>query len=203
MERSAWLHEKIRLKKGQPIPAHMNFFRCFGGLSFSIILLQLFTGVFMLFYYTPEPEEALKSIDYMSNEVTFGWLFRNMHRWASVILLATVFSHMVMVFYFKAYRSPREFNWTSGVIQLLVVFLFIVTGIVLPWDWRAYWSFAIWMDYIGTWPMIGEYIVDFILNFFTINIGYFIHILILPVTLFLLLYFHFKMVKRHGISAPL
>jgi len=200
---SIWLRERIRLKKSKPIPAHMNFFRCFGGLSFSIILLQLVTGIFMLFFYDPEPQEALKSIDYMSNEVVFGWLSRNMHRWASVILLAMVFSHMFIVFYLKAYRSPRELNWLSGVVQLLVVFLFIITGIILPWDWRAYWSFSLWIDYIETWPLIGEYFSHLILNSFSINIGYYIHILILPITLASLLHLHFKMVRKHGISEPL
>jgi menaquinol-cytochrome c reductase cytochrome b subunit len=200
---SIWLRERIRLKKSMPIPAHMSFFRCFGGLSFSIILLQLGTGIFMLFFYSPEPQEALKSIDYMSNEVVFGGIFRNMHRWASVILLAMVFSHMTMVFYFKAYRSPREFNWLSGVVQLLVVFLFIITGIILPWDWRAYWSFALWMDYIETWPLIGEYFSHLILDGFSINVGYYIHVLILPIILAALLNFHFRMVRKHGISEPL
>jgi len=200
---STWLQERIRLKKAQAVPAHMNFFRCFGGLSFFLILLQLFTGIFVLFFYTPEPEKALESINYMSNEVAFGWLIRNMHRWSSVILLAMVFSHMVMVFYYKAYRSPRELNWISGVTQLLIVFLFIATGIILPWDWRAYWAFSLWIDYIGTWSLIGEYFSNLILDTFTIKIGYFIHILILPVVLFVLLYFHFKMVRRHGISGPL
>ena len=181
----------------------MNFFRCFGGLSFAIILLQLGTGIFMLFFYNPEPQEALNSIDRMSNEVVLGGLFRNMHRWASVILLAMVFSHMIVVFYFKAYRSPREFNWLSGVVQLLLVFLFVVTGIILPWDWRAYWAFTLWMDYIETWPLFGEYFRNIILDNFSLNIGYFVHILILPITLAFLLYFHFKMVRKHGISEPL
>jgi quinol-cytochrome oxidoreductase complex cytochrome b subunit len=200
---SAWVRERIRLKKSKPIPAHMTFFHCFGGLSFSVILLQLGTGIFMLFFYNPEPQEALKSIDYMSNEVVFGGLFRNVHRWASVILLAMVFSHMTIVFYYKAYRSPRELTWISGVVQLLVVFLFIITGIILPWDWRAYWAFALWMDYIETWPLIGEYFSHIILDGFSINIGYFIHILMLPVTLAVLLYLHFRMVRKHGISEPL
>lgn len=199
----SWAQEKIRLKKTMPIPAHMNFFRCFGGLSFSIILLQLCTGIFMLFFYSPEPLEALKSIDHMSSEVIFGGVIRNMHRWASVMLLAMVFTHMVIVFYFKAYRSPRELNWISGVAQLLLVFLFIVTGIILPWDWRAYWAFSLWVDYVETWPLIGDYFKHFILDNFSINIGYFIHILILPITIALLLYFHFKMVRKHGITGPL
>lgn len=204
-----WLDERtgikewVRLKKGLPIPAHVNLFYCFGGLSLFIILLQVITGVFMLFFYIPKPEEALKSIEYMSNEVILGWLVRNMHRWGATILLATIFSHMVMVFYTRAFRKPREFNWFTGVFQFLTVFLLLLTGLLLPWDWRSYWSFAIWLDYLGTWPFIGEYLRDLILDTFTINRSFVTHIWILPVFLFILLYFHFRMVKRHGISEPL
>ncbi len=82
--------------------------------SLFLILIQLVSGVFMLFFYTPEPDKALQSIEYLSNEVTLGWLFRNMHRWVSSLLLATVFSHMVIVFYLKAYQSPRQLTWLSG-----------------------------------------------------------------------------------------
>ncbi len=198
-----WIKERIRLKKGKPIPAHVNFFYCFGGISLFLIILQLVSGVFMLFFYTPEPDKALLSIAHLSNEVPLGWLFRNMHRWTSTLLLATVFSHMVIVFYLKAYQSPRKFTWWSGVSQLLMVFLLVVTGLILPWDWRSYWSFAIWMDYIGTWTIGGESLKAVLLDTFTLNAAYFIHILAIPLILAVFLSFHFKMVRRYGISKPL
>lgn len=188
---------------GKPIPSHVNFFYCFGGISLFLILIQLVSGVFMLFFYTPEPDKALQSIAYLSNEVNLGWLFRNMHRWISSLLLATVFSHMVIVFYLKAYQSPRQFTWLTGFSQLLLVFLMVVTGIILPWDWRSYWSFAIWMDYIGTWTVGGEFIKAAILDTFTLNAAYYIHILLIPLILAAFLFFHFKMVRRYGISKPL
>jgi len=198
-----WIKERIRLKKGKPIPAHVNFFYCFGGFSLFLILLQLVSGVFMLFFYTPEPDKALQSIAYLSNEVTLGWLFRNMHRWISSLLLATVFSHMVIVFYLKAYQSPRQFTWLTGVSQLLLVFLLVVTGIILPWDWRSYWSFAIWMDYVGTWTIGGESLKAVMLDTFTLNAAYYTHVLLIPLILAVFLSFHFKMVRRYGISEPL
>ena len=198
-----WVKERIRLKKGKPIPAHVNFFYCFGGFSLFLILLQLVSGVFMLFFYTPDPDKALLSIAYLSNEVTLGWLFRNMHRWISSLLLATVFSHMVIVFYLKAYQSPRQLTWVSGVSQLLMVFLMVVTGLILPWDWRSYWSFAIWMDYVGTWTVSGESIKAAMLDTFTLNAAYYTHILLIPLILAAFLFFHFKMVRRFGISEPL
>ncbi len=200
---ASWFREWWRKKKGKPIPSHVTFFHCFGGLSFSLIILQLVTGVFMLFYYTPEPDKALYSIEQMSNEVTLGWLVRNLHRWTSTILLATVFSHMVIVFFYKAYRSPREFTWVTGVLQLFLVFLLVVTGIMLPWDWRAYWSFAIWIDYIETWSVFGESLKNILLDTFSLNVVYWTHILGIPLLLAGMLFFHFKMVRRHGISEPL
>lgn len=198
-----WIRERIRLKKGKPIPAHVNFFYCFGGFSLFLILLQLVSGGFMLFFYTPEPTKALQSIAHLSNEVTLGWLFRNMHRWTSTLLVATVFSHMVIVFYLKAYQSPRQFTWLTGVSQLLMVFLMVATGIILPWDWRSYWSFALWMDYVGTWTIGGESLKSVMLDTFTLNAAYYTHILAIPLILATILFFHFKMVRRYGISGPL
>ena len=200
---ASWIREQIRLKKQKPIPSHVNFFYCFGGFSLFLIILQLITGIFMLFFYTPEPDKALQSIEYMSNEVTLGWLFRNMHRWTSTLLLATVFSHMIIVFYLKSYQSPREFTWLSGVVQLLLVFLLVVTGIILPWDWRAYWSFAIWMDYIDTWAIFGSSFKELLLSAFTLNAAFYTHVLAIPLILAGMLFFHFKMVRRYGISEPL
>jgi cytochrome b6 len=196
------IREQIRLKKGKPIPSHVNFFYCFGGLSLFLILLQLASGVFMLFFYTPEPGKALQSIAQMSNEIPLGWLFRNLHRWTSTLLLATVLTHMFVVFSLKAFQSPRQFTWLSGVLQLLLVFSLVVTGIILPWDWMSYWSFAIWMDYIGTWAG-GEAIRNALLDSFTLNVAYFVHILAIPLVLAASLVFHFRMVRRYGISAPL
>ncbi len=204
-----WLEQRTGLvtwrknKGDQAIPAHMGFLRCFGGISLLFIILQVISGTFMLFHYQPQPQEALRSIEQMSNEVPFGALFRNLHRWGATLLMATIFSHMVSVGFQKAYRNPRELNWVSGVLQLIVVFLLLATGLLLPWDWRSYWSFALWVDYLETWPLIGGWLKEALLDNFTINRGFVIHILVLPLVLLILLRFHFGMVRRHGIAEPL
>ena len=205
---SDWLDARTGIKqwwnakRAQAVPGH-SFFFCFGGISLLIIILQVISGVFMLFFYTPDPKEALNSLDLMSNEVPFGWLARNMHRWGATLLLATVFTHLVTVFYRKAYRNPRELNWISGVLQFFVVFMFVLSGIILPWDWRAYWSYAIWVDYVASWPLVGEFTMNFVLDTFTIYRSFITHVVILPLILFALLAFHFRMVRKHGISEPL
>lgn len=209
MKPSDWFDERsgligwLKRKKELPIPAHMSFFHCFGGISFTIIILQLITGLFMTFFYIPKPEDAFNSILRFSNEVPLGWLMRNMHRWGSTLLIATLITHITAVFYYKAYQRPRELNWLSGFVLLLVVFLFSVTGTILPWNWRGYWVLVIWTDYVGTWPVVGEILKDPILSSFSVSRSFVTHILLLPMITAILLTFHFKMVKRHGISGPL
>jgi len=198
-----WIREQIRAKKGKPIPAHVNYFYCFGGISLFLIAIQVFTGVIMLFFYTAEPTKAFNSILFLGTKVPLGWLLRDMHRWTSTLLLATIFTHMCIVFYLKAYQSPRQFTWLSGVFQFLMVFMMLVTGIVLPWNWRSYWSFAIWMDYVGSWTIGGVALKNLFLDTFTLRWDYYTHILIIPLIIAMSLLFHFKMIKRYGITEPL
>lgn len=204
-----WLEQRTGIKtywekkKALLIPDHVTFFYCFGGISLTIIILQLLTGIFMTFFYVPKPEEAFNSVLKMSNEIPLGWLMRNMHRWGATILIAAVITHMFNVFYHKAYQRPREFNWLSGFTMFLVVFLFSITGVILPWNWRSYWVLIMWTDYVGTWPVIGKFLKDPLIAYFSVSRSFIIHILLLPIISAVFLTFHFKMVKRHGISGPL
>ena len=59
------------------------------------------------------------------------------------------------------------------------------------------------MDYIGTWMIGGESLKAVLLDAFTLNAAYIIHILAIPLILAVLLSFHFRMVRRYGISKPL
>ena len=204
-----WLDDRTGVKKfiteklEYPIPDHVTIFYCFGGLSFFIILLQVISGFMMLFYYNPTPEKALESVNYISDQVPYGWLVRNMHRWGATLLLAMILLHITSVFLHRAFRRPRELNWVSGLSMFGVVMLFSVTGVILPWDWRSYWNLSLWADYVGTWPFIGNTMKDIMLMYFAVGRSFVIHIWLLPLISILLLWFHFKMVRRHGISGPL
>ena len=45
--------------------------------------------------------------------------------------------HMLRVFLFGGYKRPRELTWMIGLISLLVILAFGLTGYLLPWDQRA------------------------------------------------------------------
>jgi len=140
-----WLEERVGIKTywGKKrvllIPDHVTFFYCFGGISLTILIMQLVSGLFMTLFYIPKQEEAFNSVLRMSSEIPFGGFTRNIHRWGATLLIATVITHMFNVFYHKAYQKPMELNWLSGFIMFIVVFIFSITGVILPWDWRSYW----------------------------------------------------------------
>ena len=69
-------------------------------------------------YYKPDPDKAYASIQYITNDLTLGWLVRGMHRWGASVFIILMFLHMGRVFLFGAYKYPRELNWIVGAVLL-------------------------------------------------------------------------------------
>lgn len=75
------------------VPPHVNIFYCLGGITFTCFIIQVATGFAMTFYYRPTVTEAFFSVEYIMNEVNFGWLIRSIHRWsASMMVLMMIFA---------------------------------------------------------------------------------------------------------------
>jgi cytochrome b6 len=74
------------------VPPHVNIFYCLGGITFTCFIIQVATGFAMTFYYRPTVTEAFISVQYIMNEVNFGWLIRSIHRWsASMMVLMMIY----------------------------------------------------------------------------------------------------------------
>ncbi len=94
-----------------------------GGITFLLFLVLTITGVILMFYYRPAAEYAYDDMKYLMNDVAFGPLIRNMHRWAAHAMVITVMLHMFRVFLTGSYKPPRQFNWVVGVILLILTLL--------------------------------------------------------------------------------
>ena len=198
-----------------PVPDHANPLKrrmaliyCFGGISFLIIALQILTGMFLMFYYVPAPDHAYASVMYIKKEVLFGGFVQNLHRIGASAVVVMVFLHMLRVYFTKAYKNPRELNWVVGVCLLFVVVGFGFTGYLLPWDQRAYWATTVGLNIVETIPWAGGFLADALragseVGMLTLVRFFVIHVMVLPAILVLLLFAHFFMVRRQGISHPL
>ena len=101
-----------------------------GGITFYLFIVLTFTGVLLMFYYHPTKVQAFRDILYLENDVPFGKLLRNMHRWAAHLMIIAVWLHMFRVFMTGSYKRPREFNWCVGVLLMVLTMLLSLHGIL-------------------------------------------------------------------------
>ncbi|MBN2059561.1 MAG: cytochrome b N-terminal domain-containing protein [Deltaproteobacteria bacterium] len=174
-----------------------------GGMAFVLILLLFGTGLLMKFYYLPFPDKAYESIIYLSNNVPFGSLIRNIHYWSANMLIIVVFLHFLRVFFTSAFHPPRQFNWVIGLGLFVIILLFNFTGYLLPWDQLSFWAITIctsMMDYI---PVIGKWMQNIVrggadVGSPTLSIFYAAHTAFLPAALIIIMPFHFWRVRKAG-----
>lgn len=133
-----------------------NFTWGMGGISFYLFWVLTWTGVLLMFYYHPTKVQAFRDILYLEHDVPFGKLLRNMHRWAAHAMVLTVQLHMFRVFLTGSYKKPRQFNWSVGVILLVLTLLLSFTGYLLPDDQLGFWAVTVGTNMARATPMLGH-----------------------------------------------
>jgi len=205
------------------IPAHamkIRFNWCMGGITFFLFLVEIVTGILLMFYYRPVTEYAYLDMKFLEFDVPFGMILRNLHRWAAHLMVITVMLHMLRVFLTGSYKPPREFNWVVGVTLLVLTLLLSFTGYLLPWDQLAYWAITVGTNMLGAAPLIGhEGPFTFVDKYNDVRfmllggseIGqnallrfYVLHIMVLPFAAAIFIAVHFWRIRKDGgISRPL
>ncbi len=216
-----WLDERYPFTKAvdeamyQRVPNFANaFYYCFGGMVFVLIVLQLLTGILLAIYYVPDargnPAPAYTSVLFIQNQVYLGWLIRGVHFWGANILIIMVLLHMARVYWTGSYRAPRELNWMVGVIMLLLILIFALSGYLLPWDTKAYFATEVTIKIAGLPPppQLGALIKTVlqggpVVGPPTLQIWFTAHVFLLPALIVVLMYVHFRFIRAHGIAEPL
>ena len=127
-----------------------------GGITFYLFIVLIFTGVLLMFYYHPTKVQAFRDILYLENDVPFGQLLRNMHRWAAHLMVMAVWLHMFRVFMTGSYKRPREFNWCVGVLLMVLTLLLSFTGYLLPDDQLGFWAVTVGTNMARATPLLGH-----------------------------------------------
>ena len=211
---AAWLNHRVGLgglrplmkKKSVPVHRH-SFWYYMGGMALFLFLLQVATGVLLLFYYRPSASEAFESVQFLMAEVEFGWLVRSIHSWGANLMVLVVFVHLFSVLLLRAYRAPRELTWLSGVGLLFVAVGLGFTGYLLPWNELAFFATRVGTEIPGAIPVIGPFFRTLLrggedVTGATLTRFYALHVWVLPGIAFLLVGLHVLLVQRHGMSVP-
>jgi menaquinol-cytochrome c reductase cytochrome b subunit len=189
------------------VPKGTNWFYTLGSATLFAFVLQALTGVFLAMYYTPSATEAYGSIQHLTNDVFLGEFVRGLHKWGATLMVILVFLHMGRVFFFGAYKYPRELNWVIGVVLLILTLVMGFTGYLLPFDQRSFWATVVGVNINGTGPFIGPYLSDFLragpeFGGDTLSRFYAIHMLLVPGLIIALIGAHLYLVVKLGTTAP-
>ena len=209
----AWLEERLGVRVlrrhllDEPLPAGTGWWFTLGSLLLFGLTVQVVTGIALALYYAPTPDHAWDSVRYVTTQLTGGSFLRGLHHWGASIVVVAAVLHMVRVIFFGSYRRPRELNWIVGILLLLVILAFGLTGYLLPWDQRAYWATVVTISIARLTPLGGELLAQLLMGgsevgALTLTRWYAIHVMVLPLVLLGLVVTHLYLLRRHGISGP-
>jgi ubiquinol-cytochrome c reductase cytochrome b subunit len=213
----AWLEARLSLRDSvgpmlmHPIPrgaaGPMGWWYVFGSASMTLLGIQILSGIGLSLVYVPTADQAYESLVYLNYQQPLGWFLRSLHYWSGSAMVIMVVVHMVQVFLHGAFKYPRELNWLTGVLLLLVTLGMAFTGQVLRWDADAYWGVGVGASMAGRVPVLGPYLVDLLLGgpiigADTLSRFFALHVFVIPGLLLAFLAAHLWLVLKRGISAP-
>jgi len=208
----AWFERRLQLEGPvkeavlHKVPRNTaSWFYVFGSAAFTLLFLQIFTGILLALVYVPAAGQAWNSLNILNHQIPLGWFLRAMHGWGSNFMVAIVLIHMAQVFLFGAYKFPRELTWTLGVFLLLMTLGMAFTGQVLRFDQDAYWGLGIGASILSRVPWIGGGLVHLLLGGpiiagATLSRFFALHVFVIPGLLLLFVFLHVWLVLKLGVN---
>lgn len=203
------LDDFTHLVSEKKVPLHKHsFWYYLGGTTLVLFIIQIITGILLLFYYKPTAERAFESVKFIMTKVEFGWLIRSLHSWSANLMVAAAFVHLFSVFFLRAYRRPREWTWVSGAFLFFLTLGFGFTGYLLPWNELAFFATKVGTQIAGSVPLLGEYMRSILrggeeVSDATLGRFFSFHVIVLPLITLLILGAHLFMVQIQGMSEPI
>jgi quinol-cytochrome oxidoreductase complex cytochrome b subunit len=198
--------EQLREFTNEPVPGHLKrWWFCLGGTAAYLFFLQIVTGILLAFYYQATPHSAYQSVQYITNEVAFGWYLRGIHKWGSILMVAAVVLHQMRVFFTGAYRKPREINWVIGMLLLSLTLITGFTGYSLVYEQLSYWGATVGSNIADSLPIIGPVMKQLLLageayNEHTLSRFFVLHGAVLPVAIMAILALHIALIRIQGVT---
>jgi ubiquinol-cytochrome c reductase cytochrome b subunit len=213
----AWLEARLSLRDSvgpmlmHPIPraaaGPMGWWYIFGSASITLLMIQIVSGIGLALVYVPTASQAYESLVYLNEQQPLGWFLRSLHYWSGSAMVVMVVLHMTQVYLQAAHKYPRELNWLTGLLLLLLTLGMAFSGQVLRWDADAYWGVGVGASMAGRVPVLGPYLVALLLGGpviggDTLSRFFALHVFVIPGLLLTFVAVHLWLVLKRGISAP-
>ena len=209
-----WMDERLPITKfykavmtGYQAPKNFNFWYYMGSLALLVLVMQIFTGIFLTMHYKPSAAEAFASVEYIMRDVKWGWLIRYMHSTGASFFFIIIYLHMYRSLLYGSHRKPRELLWVFGMFIYLTLMAEAFLGYVLPWGQMSYWGAQVIINLFGAIPKIGEPLTqwirgDYFISDATLNKFFALHVIAVPLALLGLVLLHLVALRENGSNNP-
>ena len=141
----------------EKIPGGARWRYITGSMLVFAFVTQAITGIFLWMAFSPSSQTAWESVYYIQYQMQGGWLLRGIHHFMANAMIVLLVLHLFQVVWDRAYRPPREFNFWTGMVLMLITLGLALTGYLLPWDQKGYWATKVATELMSL-PPGGEYI---------------------------------------------
>jgi len=209
-----WLNDRLpvtafwnNVMTGYYAPKNFNFWYYMGSLALLILVMQIFTGIFLTMHYKPSAAEAFASVEYIMRDVNWGWLIRYMHSTGASFFFIVIYLHMFRSLLYGSHQKPRELLWVFGMFIYVALMAEAFLGYVLPWGQMSYWGAQVIINLFGAIPMIGDPLTewirgDFFISDATLNKFFALHVIAVPLAILGLVLLHLVALRENGSNNP-
>ena len=209
----SWITDRLPVSPGalreltnEPVPNHLRkWWFALGGTPAYLFVVQIVTGILLAVYYESSTTTAYESVRRITEDVSYGWYLRGLHKWAATLMIAAVILHQMRVYVTGAYRKPREINWMVGMTILICTLMLGFTGYSLVYEQLSFWGATVAANITGSVPLVGDFLRTLLLGADeygrqTLPRFFILHAAVLPVLLILLLVVHIAIVRLQGVT---
>ncbi len=195
------LHEALF----ENVPGGARWRYAWGSTLVFCFAVQVVTGLFLWMAYSPGAQTAWESVYYIQHEMWGGWFLRGLHHYTAQAMTVLLVFHLLQVVIDGAYKAPREINFWTGVVLLLLVLALSLTGYLLPWDQKGYWATRVATSILSITPVLGpalqrlvvggsDYGHQTLTRFFALHAG------VIPGGIIAFIVAHIYLFRRHGLT---
>jgi len=201
----SWLRQRLGPPQAIANVPGPSFAYVFGWTLVMLLVVEAVTGAALAAFYAPSTTDAWASVSYIQDRASAGWLIRGLHHHGASALVIIAGIHLVQTALFGAYKKPRELTWWLGIVLLLLLLAFAVTGYVLRWDQAGYWANQVEVGITAGTPVVGAGMKKLVIGGneygnLTLTRFYALHVAVLPALVVTLTALHIGLVRRHGMT---
>nr|YP_010286149.1 cytochrome b [Hydatigera sp. XHPW10]UKS07987.1 cytochrome b [Hydatigera sp. XHPW10] len=188
-----------------PISFSVNYYWSYGFVLSMFMCIQIITGVVLSFLYVSNSNVSFFVVTSLSNDSFFTWCLRYLHMMGVNVLFILIFVHLCRSLYYSSYSKVSV--WNVGFILYLLVMGEAFTGYILPWHQMSYWAATVLTSIVGSLPIVGSVIYEYVVGGFSITGDTLMRILSVHICLgFVVIMFmciHLFYLHKEGSSNPL